>query len=353
MKRYRNALLALTMCAGAMSGCKADPQPNEDRGTDYKYDIVDYLEFNAFGEDGNGYLEITLKDFSASDFPSESDYIAVRKDIDSLNPYYVTNGSRSGIDVDTPEDMLSNGDIVTIEFDIDDDEKLSDLNTEAYEYTVEGLSEELPSLNLFGEDFVTIYGDENNQIHLSVVNSYYDFASKLDYSYSSNVSELTVGQTVVDMEVSLDRDFCNENGYSDLDEFLAKEYGLKTEGTTGSTVLNKMASVIDFGTVSSTDLYNELTSFISTKSDYSGDENINAILNIQRTEREMASAPYECVVVYSTFDGTSTQYFYKTVEIGYVDNKITIMNEGSTNSVWNEETAREPLSNTNTIVLTY
>lgn len=349
--RLNKILLASVLTLGMFSGCAKEPVPNENRGTDYKFDIMDYLDIETFGENGDGYLEITLKEVTAKDFANDEDYINVRKDLDELDPYYLTDGSSSGISVTTPEETLSNGDVVTISFNLDDDEKYSDINTEDYEYTISGLEESLTSIDLFGSDFITIYGDSDNNIHLSKANSTYDFIDYLDYTGSANENVLEEGKTVVDVEVELDYDFANEGNYSDLKEYLAKEYKLKAD-MTGSVVLSAIAKTVDYATISSSDLYNTLFDYISSSKSDDDDMYISSILNIQRTEREIEMAPYECVVVYSTIKDNITTYYSKVVEIANVDGKLVIMNSSNTNTV-DAEDARSLLNDTNVMQITF
>lgn len=360
MKKINKILTSVVMMLSVISttGCSSgEYQLNKERNTGYTFDIVDYLDFNVFGENGDGYLEITAKDISAQDFETDDDYIRVRKDLDTLNPYYVTNGDSSGIKVsyvqyansDEDGDVgLSNGDIVSIQFNLDDEEKYSDINTENYEYKIENLEEELDTIDLFGEDFVTVYGDQDGALHLNKEDNSYDFTKYLNYVYQANTKELEANKTVVDLTVDLLDSFKAENQYTDINEYLAKEYSLKTNDS-GSVVLSSVATPVTFGNVLTTDLYNTLFNAISKNTDSDKDPYVSTLISIQKTEREQASLPYECMVVYSTVTENVTEYWVKTVTIGMISDKLVIMELGNTSSVYSEERARGLLSDTNTI----
>ena len=117
MKRYiRTMILFAVMISMLMlSGCKRKKIPNENRGTNYKYDFMDFVDVTTFGEDGDGYIEIKTKDIDVKDFENEEEYVNVKLDLDNMdlnyNPALTAN---NGVIKLSKTEKLVNGEVIKI-----------------------------------------------------------------------------------------------------------------------------------------------------------------------------------------------------------------------------------------------
>ena len=87
--RIRKIFAVFLILTGTMglSGClrqQKRKEPNEGRGTDYAYDFVDFINITTYGDNGDGYIEITQKYIDVYDFANEKDYSAVKKDLEAM-----------------------------------------------------------------------------------------------------------------------------------------------------------------------------------------------------------------------------------------------------------------------------
>lgn len=328
------AALAVMM-ALSTSGCvrnlvrgnEEEHIPNENRGTDYDYDFVDYLTITTWGADGDGYLSITARDISASDFKSEQDYIDVSDDLKALGIVFgqtvqnVTASKTSG---------LSNGDIVTISVGNSGGNKLrTNMNLEDYEYTVSGLGE-ATQIDLFSSDIVTMYGTRENAMFAYVHNDGStvpkELTDNLTYSFSANADDYQVGKTIIDASVELNTKFATDNGYSSLTDYLAKHNLAADEST--EFVLKEIIDPIDFSNIDSGALMSALYDAISAD-----DPSLSPVCSVQysTSDNQSVSAYSYMVTYYDLVDNTPVYYRTRAV-IHYVGDTFVVQSMDSPQS---------------------
>ena len=315
----RKILLTVFVLLLCLSGCTGGKVPNKKRGTNYKYDIVDFLDISAFGENGNGYLEIYPLDIAAQDFETDEDYIAVKKDLNAINPEYITGGlnRNSSIKVWKGKEEaanLSNGDMVTIEFKYSKNKLFSDLNIESYDYVITEL-EELDELDLFDEDLVTFYTDGekvNYILHKGVIED--DIADHLIYTVTPYDSEMEVGKTIMKITASMDQEYLEENNCVDTAMYLARNRWKAKYET--EVVLNHKAASVDFGSIAPEAVRDALYNRIWTE-----EPNLGAICSLQKTEAQTRSED-SYTVVYRCVQEGENRYYSRALKMVMVDNKF-------------------------------
>lgn len=320
MKKLLKLMLLIVTPVMLFTGCKGNKQPNAKRGTNYDFDIVNYLDIETFGEDGNGYLEVKVKDISSEDFASDEDYIAVKKDLDNIDPYVIPE-YKASINVDKATN-LSNGDIVHLSFPYRKEELNSNLNIEEYEYLVDNL-EEAEEIDLFSEDVVTFFATETGQLSYHKKYGEYpdELVDMLRYTITTK-DELEPDKAVLNIEASLDEEYLQERGFYSTAVYLAKN------GYRGSTTAEKVLRVIveptDFSGINSGLVESALYDAIYN---LEGDA-LTKIVNLQKNAKQVANEPYSYTVIYQAKADDKVRTFKRSLDIYYVDKEFSVENIG-------------------------
>lgn len=256
LKKLTKAVLCMAVLC-SLTGCfgKKDKKStlNADRGTDYTCDFVQYLDAEIYGSEGHGFLEIKPKDIQVSDFKSEKEFIAVKKTLASLKPYYDPDAPNkdSNLLVSKGTD-LSNGDVVTIGISEDFDGNTNGLkmNLEPYEFKISGL-EKAKSLDLFDSTSVSFLALDDGTNTIYPVKIYdgkipNDILSQITYSAATEDEIPVAGKSLISVSAKIDP-LIDENGNPEpttLATWLGKKgYLAKTED---EKVLREIASPISF-----------------------------------------------------------------------------------------------------------
>ncbi|MCR5230491.1 MAG: hypothetical protein K6D03_10240 [Solobacterium sp.] len=249
----KKACIVYAAAASAvLSGCSAREEvyvPNQNRGTDYQYDFVDYLDIAVYGSEGEGVLEVMPKDIRVSDFKSEQEYITIRHAMDALNLYclYGEDNSQSNLSV-TKSEGLGSGDMVTLHIGKVPDLKGLSINLEDYDYTVNDLGEG-KTIDLFNDSAVIFYGLEGT----AAVGAYRlagpgslpdEIREHIIYTASTKETSLKEDVSIIQASASLDEEFLKANRYYNLPIYLKRHnFNASTEQ---ETVLDVIVGPIDF-----------------------------------------------------------------------------------------------------------
>ena len=329
MKKF---LIFIFSVALLLSGCGRSKEPNAKRGTKYEFDIVDFIEIETFGQDGNGYIEVTPKEITAQDFYSDEEYIKVKKDLDAINPYCIP-GSNSTIQM-SKYNGLSNGEIVVMTFK-HSGELSSDMNIEPYEYVVNDLTP-AEELDLFSEEAVTFFATEKGQLYAKTKKGYLpdELVNNLNYIISTN-DALEANKSVLSIEATMNSKFLEENKYYDMGVYLAKNgYTAKLNA---ERVLKLVVSPDDISTLNSTSVENALYEALY---ELEGD-NLLKVNCVQQTARQETNEPYTYLVIYCIDNDGTTEYMRRNVEIYNVEGEVAIENIGRVEKS-SEENAKTP-----------
>ena len=324
MKKLKYLFIVLLLV-----GCSRAKEPNSERGKDYTFDIADYIVITEYGENEDGYIEVVPKDITLNDFDSEEEYIAVKHDLDLINPLFRNGRSSSSAMKISKTEGLKNGDIITISFNVKQDKLQSNINIEEYEYQVSGLqvSEEI---DLFGNDTVTFFTTtQGNVLYRKKNNNTLppEFIENLQYiiHFTGNAE---VDKTILSVEAKLNDDFLNENNYSSTSIYLAK-HNLKAKLTT-EKVLTMMVEPIDFSSATSSAIENTLYEELSEI-----ETDLTKICNLQQLERQKVSEPYTYYITYFNTTEDNREYYRRPVMLFCVEGEYFIQNIG------NRETTKE------------
>ena len=257
-------LLITTVCILSLGACSKEkeetpPPLNYQRGTNYKFDFVNYITATAYGANGQGVLDIRPKDFSVDDFETEEDYILMRKTIDSLCLYIVPGKEQTSYLQATKTTDLSNGDIVTISIKDTYSGKGygADINLEPFSFEISGLTDGI-EINLFDESSVQFYG-------LSGTTEVYPYIKKggnvpseimdnIEYSIKADSTQLTAGKTILTISAQLNSDFLNsgDDPYYTTDIYMKRHDYVAADQT--EKVLMTVLDPIDFTKVKQDDV---------------------------------------------------------------------------------------------------
>lgn len=273
---FRKKLAAVTaaaMLSALLGGCKLRSSVDENaRNTgNHEFDIADYINISDFGENGDGYVKVTEKDFDADDFKSDADYIAVKKTLDQMNlnciagPSEESNSSSSVAIKMTDNTHISNGDKAVISFS-KPDKKYADMCFDKIVYTVSNLKS-LNQIDFFSPQNVVVFALPTGDLKTCVKGNAMDRELRDAISYSASYEDpdekIEQGKSVVDVQASLSDDFRNANPqYPDLKEYLA-EHGQKAK-TSKSFVLKNLISTVNWDTVDRDELKALLTNVIES-----------------------------------------------------------------------------------------
>ena len=334
IKNQRVAAIAAFVMLFGNSGCKAkEPQePNAKRPTEFEYDFVDYLDIKAYGPDGQGIIEITPRNYSASDFYSEQEFISVKSLMDQLNLTYIQGeeNKQSNLYV-SKTDGLSNGDV--IEIGIDDKkwkgEPDLDINLNPYEFVVSSLTEG-QKIDLFNNESVIIYGlKDTNTVYAhktpKTATLPKEIEDHIEYTVSTSETNLVPDVSIVNITATMDEEFLHnpENPYYNIDIYL-KKHGYDYVSN-GQTVLDAVVEPLNFTQATSNAIGDYLTAkYVGKKaSTWSKDFTIDRLGNIQRMIDAEGIDQYEYLVTFHGIgeDGSEDQ-FYATMKLWEIGNEL-------------------------------
>lgn len=303
-KFLKTVLCLTTFCT--LFGCASSKQEstiqlNENRGTDYDYDFVQFLDAKLYGSEGEGFLEISPKDIQVSDFKSEKEFIAIKKTLDSLKLYYDPDEPNKESNLLVSKGTgLSNGDVVTLSIgeDFDNNTNGLSMNLESYEFKIEGL-EEAKNLDLFDSTSVSFLAlnDGTNVIYpvkISGGNIPDDVLSQINYYASTEDEQPKEGKTLIKVSAEIEP-IIDENGNpkaTTLKTWLGmKGYSVETEG---EKVLREIANPVSFTSDNQAKASSLLYKAIKKE-----DANIISVATIQQLYASEGSYdPYEYTVTY-------------------------------------------------------
>ena len=314
-----------------LAGCGSSKpkDPNAKRVTKgYSYDFVDFLDVKLYGYEGAGFLQITPKEMSVTEFPSEEEYIKVKKTVDSMALNLIPGNSDilSYLYVDKPQG-LSNGDEVTIALRDSFPGNVQDvgMNVNPYIFTINGLKE-AKQMNLFDDNSVTFYGMEGtSEIHY--IPRYgkeipKEVLDNIEYTFTPSETPLKAGTTIMHINANLKQEFLNQGDipYYTTDIYFGKNgYYCPTET---DKVLMTVVGPIDFEKADKNKIAEALFNKISLES---GGSEISSIASIQQLNSEAGTFdPYTYTVVFKTVNQT-TPVLRAAVRMVQVGNDIEVL----------------------------
>ena len=358
------ALASAVMLALGTAGCKGGenaPVLNANRGTDYEYDFINYINVSLFGNDGEGFIEVEPKDIKASDFESEDDYIALKKLFDEIDlTYKPASGDSEEVVSEnftvSPVSGLSNGDIITftISSEIVNETGVS-VNLEPYQYQISELGTQT-ELDLFDDSNVVFYGLEGSQdVYPAILESGKipeELRENIVYDISTDgAGELEVDKTILTISASLSQEFLSESDveYRNLAEYLMKHgYQGVTEK---EKVLQTIAPPTDFNSISNKkNLASSLNKAL--QAEVSDSEKITSLVNIQQPNgaigdpEEATTDRYTYYVLFNTRDEDTGETRLRAAQVRMVEvaEEMQILSVSSVSEA-QEQYATEPLSN--------
>lgn len=328
--------LTLTACQERRTG-----EPNEGRGTNYTYDFIDYVDILVYGEDGSGYFEMKPKEISMADFPSEKDYINMKKDLEAFGFTYKQGIAMPSTFTVSKSSQISNGDVITIS----PNKKVnpvSNLNIEPFDYVVEGLGQS-EEIDLFASDLVEFFALNDGTYSYMIKNNpaySQELKDNLVYTISTR-DEPIPGKAVLSVTVDLKQDFLKENGYSSLLLYLSKHK--QKANLSMEKVLSEVVTPIDMATANSAGIESALYKYIGDK-----EPDMIKIANLQQTERQRSAEPYTYAVVYINSTPNGRQYVRRAVKMVSVDGEYLII-DSSERVITNESYTTEAFDGANMI----
>lgn len=324
------------MAASAvLCGCSAKKEvyvPNQNRGTDYQYDFIDYLDIAVYGSEGQGVLEVVPKEITASDFKSEQEYITIRHAMDELNLYclFGEDNAQSNLSV-TKSEGLSGGDMITLSIQKKPDLGGLSMNLEDYEYTVGELGEG-KTIDLFNDSAVIFYGLAGT----NAVGAYRlakqgslpeEIREHIIYAASTRETALKENVSIIQASARLDEEFLNANRYYNLPIYL-KRHNFNASAEQ-ETVLDVIVGPIDFhGDEAKEAVRLALENRFTGITALSGDTGyrIDMIGNVQQSSGVSGEAAYDYFVTLHgvSSDGRETA-FSSTVRMVMLHDDVVIM----------------------------
>ena len=326
MKKF----LVIMACLFMLAGCKKE----EEVVITYDYDFYDYIDVDFIGPDGYASLDLNLKDFSASDFKSEADFIKMKKIMNSLF---------DDIAASKYED-ISNNDVIQIGvLNTFDQTELGDMsvNLNVHEITVSGLK--VPkTLDLFAPENVVFYGLEGTK------RVYYYFPSssaftkemKDNLKYTISIDDETVerNKTILTLNADMDSNLLSsERRYGTITRYFGTNgYVIETDGertlkaTINPSALEGLSKTVLRAAVEA-----------PVKELGVEDYDFKQIMCIQK-----ADVPYEYYVValFSKPNEDRNVYVKYDVDMAYVNNEVKIYSFDR-ESTTDEKYATEPYGN--------
>lgn len=345
--KKRQLLIALIICSCfslLFAGCgKGKPKdPNAKRVTKgFNYDFVDFLDVKLYGYDGAGFLQITPKEMSVTDFPSEEEYIKVKKTVDSMALYLIPGDTStvSYLYVDKPGG-LKNGDEVTVALRDSFQGNITDvgMNVNPYVFTINGLKEP-KYLDLFDDNSVTFYGLEGTE-EIHYIPRYgkdipKEVLDNINYTFTPSETTLKAGTTILHITAALNQEFLNKGNppYYTSDIYFGKNgFNCPTET---EKVLMTVVGPINFTKADKNKIAEALFKKISLES---GGSEISRIASIQQLDSVAGTFdPYTYTVVFNTVNQT-TPVMRATVRMVQVGSDIEILSVGGIQKTVDEAT---------------
>lgn len=343
--RKKLMILFLSVFLLFSGGCRRNRKPNERRGTNYRYDFMDFIDINIYGENGSGYIEVHPIDINLEDFENEYEYINVKKDLDTFNMYFKKGDAVSTKLKLSKTEGLSNGDIIRISLSgVKRGNTYSDMNVEPYEYVVDGLGE-LKQIDLFDPNFVTFFATNDGYLysHIKNKNMYEkELTENIQYKISTN-DMIQAGKTVLFIDAFVPEEYLVANGYNVMDVFMTK-LGYKA-WTHNERVLDDVLDPIEFGAASSMEVERVLYEYLYLTEGQS----LVKICNLQQTPRQKSAEPYCYMVLFSLKEGDYVSYFRKQVKMVYVDGEYVVLEGGNREST-SEEYVYRPYEESNMLL---
>lgn len=211
LKKILKPILAAFMSISLLACSSKEPELNAERGTNYKYDFMQFLDAQLYGPDGHGFLVIQPKEIQVSDFESEDEYISVKKAVDGLKLYYDPDqpNQNSYITLSAGEE-LSNGDVITIGISSEYDNSAASevgINLESYEFEIHDLKE-AKSLDIFDSTSLALLALDDGTNNIYPVKIYGgelsdEILDQISYKATSQDSKPKAGQTIVDVSADI------------------------------------------------------------------------------------------------------------------------------------------------------
>ena len=256
LKKKKNLFLIIVLIFGLFfSACgnkEMESSNSKERSQEYMYDFIDYIDVSFIGANGHAVINVTSADYSANDFEKESDFISVKKVMDSLNLNYIYGNEEDNdtyLTIDKVEN-IENGDIITLSVNTQNVTVPSDItiNFEDYQIEVSGLTEG-KNKDIFNDNFVTFYGIEGTQnvgyyFNEQLSDTDKEIAENLEYEITVEDEEMKEKSTIINVSAKMKEEFLKENNYSNFHNYMLKHnyiYQLETE-----TVIDKIAKQVDF-----------------------------------------------------------------------------------------------------------
>ena len=294
--------------------------PNENRGTDYEYDYINYVDVNVIGPNGYAIVELSLKDFKASDFKDEESYIAVRKLMTALEPM---------LRVDKSEN-LSNDDIILIGISTEYTGGVGDLsfNLEPYQIQIKDLKDPEP-IDLFDNGSIGFYNLKGTKEFYSYVKPDstlpVEMQENLEYSISCNEKEIVADQSILKIKVAMNQSFINEGNYKSTERYV------KLQGYTAEyeaeKVLKHVVESIDFEEADTNKIVERLN-LLYANGEYSTNGvsyKYDTVANIQGSKYENEFEYRVHSIWYNPLDESQELCLRDTVKMVIVDETVQII----------------------------
>ena len=302
-------LLVLLMI---LTGCRhEEPEPE----IVYDYDYIDYLDIEFVGPDGYASMDINIADFNAADFKSESDYIKMKKIINSLYDDVVAS----------KYDEISNNDVIQIgvatTFDISELGDMS-VNLGTHSITVSNLRPP-KEMDLFAPENVVFYGLEGTKkvFYYFPTGSAFSNEVKENIKYIISIDDDTIekNKTVLTLEADMSPALLNsQRKYGTIKRYFGSN-GYVIEPVAERTL--KMTVNEDaLETLNKSVVRKEMEDRIRENGEIDGYV-FKQVMSIQKTD-----IPYEYYIValYSQVDGDRNLYVKYSSNMAYVNNEIIV-----------------------------
>ena len=365
-KRMIKTFLAIGMILGSI-GCSKKPEepqePNANRGKDYDYDFIDYIDIKAYGPEGKGILEVTPKNYTAADFYSEQEYIAVKSLMDELNLVYLQGeeNHKSNLLLSKTEDLV-NGDIVEVSIDTKrwkGDPKVN-INLEPYEFVVETLTDG-QEIDLIANESVIMYGlDGTTQVFAlktpKTATLPKEIEDHIEYDVSTSETELKENVSIINYSCTMDEEFLMnpDNPYYNIDIYL-KKHGYDYTAT-GQTVLDQIIKPLDFSQSTANALGDYLASrFVGEKaSTWSREYTIDRVGNVQQDTTSDGIDKFHYIVTFhGVSDGDFEDQFYASMYIWEVNKELIVTEFSGFTYAMGSNIIKEPVSDKHEILAQY
>lgn len=338
MKKIMKLAILSLVSVLLLSGCgkKKEYVANSKRGTNYDYDLFDYLDIKVYGPNEKAVIEVQPKKLSSSDFNSESEYIAIRKILDSLNMSYIqgVENKNSMVEISKATE-IKNGDLITIGISRKAKIDLGGLkvNLEPYEVLIDSLDDG-DVIDLFDNKNVIFYGlKDTKEIHAFIDKANSNLPSEIldNIVYKATTTETSFKEnsTIIQAEATMKDEFLKneENPYYNIDVYMLKHnysYVSKTE-----TVLDKVVAPIEFNESINSRLQTVLENqFIGTPVELGNDFYvIDKVGNVQQSKDVKGRSQFDYTVTFIGSNATGNpKAFRVNLTMYLVNDEFVISN---------------------------